>query len=249
MAAPRKHLSKAPAREALIDLQFEPPLSLAQIDQFVAEAAPSFQRKSDLIEATFGVGPDTPAAAESKVVGRRLDSEKTHFVLQSRLNGFTLSRLSPYGEWAELRGEAQRWWALLRSICGDRAITRVAVRYINAIAIPLPVLTFDEYFTSAPRVPSELPQGVSGFLQRVIVPDEAHGCIAVITQALEGQAATVEAGTSSAVTVLLDIDVSRATNIGLGSDDEVWAALNQLRDQKNRIFFAHLTEKAVEMFE
>ncbi len=250
MAAPRAHLSKAPAREALIDLQFEPHLSLAEVDEFVAAAAPAFERQVELAEATIGFGLNGPAPATShSIIGRRLDNEKTHFVLQSRLNGFTLSRLSPYGEWAELRGEALKWWTLLRRTAKDRTITRIGVRYINAITIPLPVESFDDYLTCAPRVPAEFPQGVSGFLQRVIVPDDVGCCTSVVTQALEAQPPVEDGASPGAITVLLDIDVFRPTTVDPDRDHDAWAGLDELRDQKNRIFFAYLTEKAVEMFE
>lgn len=244
MAESRPHLAKAPAREALIDLRFERKISIAEVDRFVEAARSSFETCVDLVEAVVGIGPDgAPSKPHHSIVGRRLDSQKSHYVLQCRLDGFTLSRLSPYGEWNQLRSEAQRWWGLLSEVVGQQEVSRIAVRYVNAIAIPLPVLDFGDYLTCAPRVPQELAQGISGFLYRVIVPDEEKDCVSIITQALEGP--STPDGRGGAVTVLLDIDVFRTCH-----DDGhgVWAGLDELREQKNRVFFAHLTEKAMEMF-
>lgn len=246
MAAPRVHLPKAPAREAVIDIKFEPQVSLELVDKFIAIAAPHFESKVDLIEAVLGIGPSGVSASQNhSIIGRRLDSQRSHYVLQCRVGGFTLSRLSPYGEWAEFRAEAKRWWDVFNSTARPEVITRIAVRYINAIKIPLPMRDFDEYLTCPPRVPEGLPQGVSGFLYRVIVPDEQYNCTSVVTQALEGQPSTDDGGS---VTVLLDIDVFRTTQVLADQMTSIWDSLDELRDQKNRMFFAHLTEKAVETF-
>lgn len=245
MALPRPHLSKAPAREALIDIQFEPLIPLNRVERFAVAAAPSFERKSDLLEASFGFGAGGEQTSRQAQIGYRLDNDQTHYVLQPRTNGFTLSRLSPYGQWSDLRDEARKWWSQFYEIARPDVISRLAVRYVNAIQIPLPVVDFGDYLTCPPRLPDGIPQALSGFLQRVVVPDEQARCTSVITQALEGQPTTLGGG---AINLLLDIDVFRPTRIDVGSIDEVWAGLDELRDQKNRMFFAHITERTVEMF-
>jgi uncharacterized protein (TIGR04255 family) len=121
------------------------------------------------------------------------------------------------------------------------------VRYINEIKLPFPIIDFGEYLTCPPRVPDALPQGISGFLNRVIVPDEANKCVSIVTQAMEGQGPLVSEDAS--ITILLDIDVFRTVRIQGDHFEEIWTGLDTLREQKNRMFFEHLTEKTVEMFE
>jgi len=246
--AAQRHLSKAPAREALIDIQFESSVSLDTIDRFTAAAERSFKRRTNLSEAFFGIRSDGSSTRTGhSIIGRRLDSENPPHVLQCRETGFTFSRLSPYGEWGELRAEAKRWWDLFYSEIGPRTVTRIAVRYVNAITLPLPVGDFSEYLVCPPRLPAALPQAVSGFLQRVIVPDEISNCTSVITQVLEDKPAVGNDGSS--ITVLLDIDVFRMTHFVDSNIADVWTGLDELRMQKNRMFFEHLTEKAMEIFE
>ena len=245
--AVQRHLSRAPAREALIDIEFESPASLEAIDAFIANAAKDFKRRTDLSEAFIGFRSDgSGTRASQTVIGRRLDSDEPPHVLQCRRSGFTFSRLSPYGEWAELRGAAQGWWDQFYRTIGPRTVTRIAVRYVNAITLPLPITDFTDYLVCPPRLPPSLPQGVSGFLQRVIVPDDVNNCTCIVTQALEDQPAVSSGGAS--ITVLLDIDVFRITRIEDADMAQVWAGLDELRVQKNRMFFEHLTEKAMEMF-
>jgi uncharacterized protein (TIGR04255 family) len=78
------------------------------------------------------------------------------------------------------------------------------------------------------------------------VPDDASNCTSIVTQALEDQPAIGNDGAS--ITVLLDIDVFRMTRIENADEAQVWGGLDELRLQKNRMFFEHLTEKTVEMF-
>ncbi|WP_206999822.1 hypothetical protein [Trinickia mobilis] len=92
-----------------------------------------------------------------------------------------------------------------------------------------------------------MPQAVSGFLTRVIVPDETAKCTSVVTQAFEGPPS--ESPSGSSIMVILDIDVFRVTRIDDLAADDIWSGLDVLRDQKNRMFFEHLTEKTVEMYE
>lgn len=249
--ATHRQLANAPVREALIDLRFEPPVSLEVVDRFVAKVRDGYGARTDLWEAVFGLvndGTATSSHSGQRVVGRRLQSAGVpQYVLQARIEGFTLSRLSPYGRWQELRDEASALWDAFRAVAGHVDVTRVAVRYINELNLPLPMSDFEEYLTVPPRVPHGLPQSVSGFLSRVVIPDPATDCVSVVTQVLDGAPVGTAAGTS--IMVLLDIDVSRAVRLDGAEASSIFAALDVLREQKNRIFFEHLTEKTVEMYE
>ena len=80
-----------------------------------------------------------------------------------------------------------------------------------------------------------------------MIPDEANNSMAVVTQALEGPPS--EGPTGAAVKVLLDIDVFRHGALELSMEDDLWQGLEVLRLQNNRVFFAHVTEKTLEMYE
>lgn len=247
-----RHLSRAPLREALIDIQFEPRVPLERIDKFVAGLGSRFVAKGDLWETFFGLtheassnAPPTTQSSQS-VVGRRLELDDGLYVLQCRVQGFTLSRLTPYGEWSDLEGETKRLWSGFLGVVGRLTVTRIAVRYINELKLPMPILDFGTYLTCPPKIPEGLPQGVISFLSRVVIPDEANGSVSVVTQALEGP--PNEGSGASTITVVLDIDVFRQTRLDSLRTEDVWSCLATLREQKNRMFFAHLTEKTVEMY-
>jgi uncharacterized protein (TIGR04255 family) len=85
-----------------------------------------------------------------------------------------------------------------------------------------------------------LPQGLSSFLTRLVIPDPSIDAIAIVTQALEQ---TVD---PKFVPIILDIDVFRQTPTGM-SEDEAWKLIEKLRDFKNMIFFESITEPLKEM--
>lgn len=250
--ARHRQLSNAPVREALIDFRFEPAVTLDLIDQFVEQIGAGYGQKSDLWEAVFGLsnneGGMSALNTGPTAIGRRLTSvgERT-FVVQPRIAGFTLSRLFPYGKWQELKEEAHRLWEQFSRICGPITVTRIAVRYINEIVLPLPFDDFAEFLTCPPQVPPALPQSISGFLSRVTIPDVNAGCVSVVTQMLEGVPSPGSTGAS--VTVILDVDVSRECKIAPERSHQIWECLDVLRDEKNSMFFEHITEKTAEMYE
>lgn len=246
MAAIR-HLKNAPAREALIDIQFEPSISAEEIQKFADVVGSKFEQQTDLWESTVGfqVGVDAEAQTNSShnKIGKRFDSNKPAHVLQCRKNGFTFSILYPYRDWEDLKSEAQQYWNQLQSVSKLGSVTRIAVRYINEINLPLPITSFSEYLTSAPNIPAALPQGLAGFLQRCVIPIE-NGAVSIVTTSFEGINAEQQI-----VTILLDIDVFKSVSLNSRNFDEVWVEMEFLRSQKNKFFFEYLTEKALEKYE
>lgn len=241
-------LSNPPAREALVDIQFEPSVPIDSIRGFEAKTRDRYEKSAPIWQAMFGLALSsegaTPAQPSQTAIGFRLDSQKTSHVLQCRTNGFTFSRLSPYGGWQGLRAAAKAEWDALLKFVPPFTVKRIAVRYINDLKLPVQLQDFADFLSCPPEVPVGLPQGVSSFLQRVVVPDGEHNCVSIITQSLdEGPHQP-----NDEINVLLDIDVFRMTNIDPSDFDKIWIGLDELREQKNRMFFGHITDKLVERF-
>lgn len=135
-----------------------------------------------------------------------------------------------------LREAARERWRKFLATSGTVNVSRLAVRYINAISIPLGA-DYDEYLTTAPRIPKSVPQIVNSFMQRVIVPFEEDAANAIITQTVE----------MPNPLIILDIDVFTVCSLPGGSDD-IWPKLDRLRNIADRIFFSSLTEKVIESY-
>ena len=157
MAEPQ-FLKRAPLREAVIDIRFGEPAPLDVVMRHADEVARSsqFERVRDLRRAWVGLQvteSEAKTSGDSEVLGKRLDSTSPPHVVQYRTNGFTFSRLYPYESWASLRDCALPLWNAFAGALGVSKVTRIALRYINELKLPLPVLDFADYLRIPPRSP------------------------------------------------------------------------------------------------
>jgi len=165
-----------------------------------------------------------------------------HDIAQLRMDGFTFNRLEPYTTWEEVFGEALRIWAIYARALEPRQVLRIAVRYINRMRVPGPA-ELAEYLSAPPNLPQPIPQRVREFLCRTHVDDTNRNASAVIIQALEPRV------DPSQISLLLDIDAFR-DGLALAPDDPtIPERFEQLRQLKNEIFFASVTDRTVEMYE
>lgn len=247
-------LKNAPITEALIDIRVKLPSSLdtGQINSIHDAIKEQYPDKQEQRVSEFKFEPKaevTVKSSEAKIHGfRYLTSDKKQIV-QTRIDGFTFSRLHPYITWTQLRDEARRLWKIYTDITSPELIYRVAVRYINNLNIPMPIDDFGDYLVSPPVVPDnpdvkdKLPQGISSFLNRIVLPKPEINSHAIITQALE----TI-IDTNKSLPIILDIDAIYLNPDGF-AEDYAWNKLEELRYFKNEIFFNSITKKLLEQYE
>ena len=231
-------LTRPPLREALIDIRLREALPASVLPKF--EAPKGFPMKKEIKHGRFQFQADVDKPFAAKVLteealGIRYEKEDGSEVVQLRRNGLTYSSLKNYPGWEVLREEARQEWQGFLAGSGPVNVSRLALRYINAINIPAGA-DYDEYLTTGPRVPKLVPQIVASFLQRVVVPFEQDSAIAIITQTAETPAPAA-----------LDIDVFTECSLE-GASADIWSRLEKLRNIANRIFFSSLTEKVIESF-
>lgn len=231
------HYENAPITEAVIDIRVElsPGFSVGNGADY-----PTIDPQHTNV-GQIQLGPTPSATASSQLSGFVYKSSDSKQILQAQIGGFTFSRLAPYQRWELFRTEAKRLWAAYRRIATPIRASRIAVRYINRINIPLPLHDLKDYLRTAPEVSPDLPQRLSGYLMQLAMPLEDIKGTAVITETI------IPPPTPNLVSILLDIDVS--IPITLPSDsDLIWEIFEKLREKKNLVFDACLTNKAKELF-
>jgi len=248
MAKVRAHLARAPITEALIDLRVRP-RKAAGLDSVreLSKRIQGYSQQGPIIhmQTKWTVNEDQVTQEKSDVreVGVRLHSVDQKYVAQLRTDGFTLSRLEPYETWEDLVREGRNLWEIYRESLAPEYITRIATRYINQLKLPMKQgERFEEYLSTPPGIPAELPQGVLSFLQRVVLVSPQNAIKATVTQLLQEGPVPPEH-----VPVILDIDVYKSDLLPPDMD-EAWRLLDDLRAFKNQVFFAQLTEKTVDLF-
>jgi uncharacterized protein (TIGR04255 family) len=249
MEQSRTIYKNAPIAEALIDLQViaNEPVDLEEcIKNFTTKLNGKFPEKKNIRTGEFKIEfPDDKeqnqpqVETSQKTLGVRFDNEQNNKVLQIRINGFTLSYINYYSNWEEFCQEARLYWKEYLEIFKPKTVSRVAVRYINKLEIPGPIIEPSEYFNLYPKVPEKLPQKINDFLLRMVMPQSDIDSIAIINQA------TMQASKANHVAVALDFDIFKQTSFE-ASSEEVWELLYVLRDRKNLLFESCITEKTRE---
>jgi uncharacterized protein (TIGR04255 family) len=250
MGRPRP-LQRPPIKEALIDVRIAADASidaarLQPLRGILAGEYPQVDERREMraeLRVQAG-GTALPSVQDLGFNGLFFKNADGHRIAQFRRDGFTLNQLPPYPEAGAdlLIGEALRLWEMYRNVVRPPTITRVAFRYINAPQ--LPYAHGDDlrrFLTTPPDVPPEAPQMVSAFLSRISAQEEDDRVI--ITQKMD---ITSEPGDPTPLT--LDIDVYREADLSPeGPDLEL--VLRRLRELKNRVFFALLTDEALDLFQ
>ncbi|PIP08917.1 MAG: TIGR04255 family protein [Syntrophobacterales bacterium CG_4_8_14_3_um_filter_49_14] len=238
----------APIVEAVLDIRVELPkdVTLDTLEMFYDKIKVRYPEKQHRTELSAGIRLDPQGASfekpEASQTGYLFRSQVEKKVVQSRLNGFSFNKLKPYSDWNTFRSEGRELWDIYRKIVKPLKITRIELRYINRIEMPLPLKDFKEYILTVPEVAPELPQALAHFFMRLVIPKPDTGAVAVINQTME-----IPEGGGQRLPFIFDIDVFKETSYS-GDEENMWKEFDELRDFKNEVFFKSITEQAKELF-
>lgn len=241
----QRHYPNAPITEALIDVQVELPkrFTVADLEKVHAEEKSAYPIKKNryLLMGQMQFGEQVAAAASSKQIGFLYKSQDGKQIFQAKLDGFTMSRLAPYERWESLRDEARRLWDVYRSVAKPTKVTRLAVRYINRLDLPLPVPDLKEYLRTVPEIAPDLPQDLAGYFFQLRIPMEDITSTLLVNQTI------IEPSRPNVVSVVLDNDIYRDADVPQ-NEDAVWDFFEVLRVRKNDVFESSITDRTRELF-
>ncbi len=245
MARPRT-LTHPPIVEALVDLRAAVPGHPEMFKALADELRDEFPTREEQQElrSTIEVkdGKLVPPQVDPPAFGgvRVASADRTVYV-QFRPDGFTLNNLRVYMGGDRLIGEALRRWELLVARTKPQVVSRVALRYINRLELPLQSGDrLSRYLTAAPELPEGAPLHVSRSLSRVVGHDEQRRATAVVSQQLQRQ--------KGRPVVAVDIDVYRSDEFPVDSV-ALRDVLASLRMLKNETFFSLLTDETLSLYE
>lgn len=242
------HLTNAPITEALVDInaKFTPNIDLELLEKIFHETESEYPEKKTRFSwsGSFKIEPKkVPSLQESKggPDGYILTSKDKLNMLQLRLNGFSFHRLKPYNNWKEFQGNAKRLWEKYKVITNPYVITRIALRYVNRIEVPGENLNLKGFLNTAPNVASDLPQDISSFLVRIVIPFTRMNANAIISVTKDKYDEI-----NNVTPLIFDIDVFKDLELN-PTGNEIWQHLGDLRSIKNDIFFKSITSKTMEI--
>ena len=247
MTQPRS-LSRPPIVEALVDLRAQVPgdpemfkaLADDLKDEFPKkELRRDFETKIEIREGKVVI----PHFDSSAFGGVRVANADDTIYAQFRPNGFTLNNMKTYLGGDQLIGKALMLWESLVERAEPEIVSRVALRFINRLELPLAEGDeFSQYLTCPPELPKGAPQLISQFLSRIVGHDEERKATAVVIQQLKKP----RAGRPAAITI--DLDVFQVGSFPCDSA-ALRKILDSLRMLKNETFFSLLTDETARIYE
>lgn len=237
------HFSNAPITEAIISINVEPAdnISLKKLEKVNLGA--SYPNKQERIESKVTLEHTADrqnTSTTSDTRGYFFLSEDKKNVYQSCKGLYAFSRLKPYDSWQPFQSEAQRIWNIYRETVEPENISRLAVRFINKVEVPLPCPDISRYFNFYPESPDSIEQMVKIFIKCVSRLNDIDAFASLTL-------ARIESESVNSAAFILDIEVYRDDNIPQ-SEEEIWALFNKFRDKKNQIFLESFKEDYLQEF-
>lgn len=234
------HYPNAPLTEAILDIRVKLPSEITprQLKSVQVEEKKKYPRREEqlVVVGKMSVGEQVGASAKQAVNGYRFISHDGRQIFQARIDGFTFNRLAPYETWESFRDEARRLWNVYRSIAKPQTITRLALRYINRLDLPLPLKELKDYLHTIPEISPKMSREIHGYFMQLQLPQKDLGAMLILNQTL-----TPPPG-PNLVSVILDFDLFCQENVP-GMEQDVWKRFEVLRKRKNEVFEACITNK------
>ena len=221
---------KAPITEAVIEFRFARPFEKSIVDT----AARRLRDEYAFHDPENALNLRLDAATQKSEVetawqGVKLSSIDRADAIFFRTISFVCSRLAPYTGWEEFSTRAVRAWDVWKRAAGSTEISRVGVRYVNRLDIPLvdnEVVQVEDYLKVNPRSPEELATPLSSYTMQIVRPVGADDCSLLLNSG------TLAAPLIGFGALVLDIDIFRETDLPR-RDDELWRLLDRIRIHKN----------------
>jgi uncharacterized protein (TIGR04255 family) len=236
------HLSKAPIVEAVIAISVVPSVTWDEtsLQSELKRRLPDFPKVEPLRQARYQIPigkQNNPIVEDLGCVGFKLHSSDNLHIAQFNKEAFVFSRLKPYLDWAQLRQEALRLWAIYFELLKPMEVIRIGLRFINRIAIMQERVELSDYYRHPPDSLKELNWPLAGYLHHDVirVPETQHSVNLIKTvQNIPGERG-----------LILDIDVFMGNRFEY-NESSLKRFLEEMRWVKNKIFFSSLTEKIIE---
>ncbi len=231
----------------MLQFQFSEALQSKDIQKLQKKAMknyPLFQEMTDYnVEIRVDAGKPLPrVAGQLKWYHLTTYDGVDQFLVHT--DRITIVRKAPYISWENCYGRLVRDYDMCKSVLGFRKVSRLSVRYINRIDIPLrkdakfDVSEYVNIFASAPGFgPDKINQGQVRFGSR----DENTGVALLVT------AGNVDPVLINHASYVLDIDAIYDQDIPLKRDEQL-EKFSALRQMKNEVFELLVTDKARELF-
>jgi uncharacterized protein (TIGR04255 family) len=236
-----------PIMEAVIELRVNGVLTLKEREKIAKKLKKDYPNSQEINEVGINIGPN---GAESAVTVNepakifRLASDSQSEIIIISPQSLAVACLAPYPGWDDYLTKVVAAWKIWKSIAGTRVISRVGVRFINRIDIPVngvEKIELEDYLSFFPKVPSFSDSPMENYFIQITKRTSNQLWSTNITSTIQPPPMI------GYMSLLLDIDVYRTEEIPL-NDEDLWGTISEARELKNGIFCRLITQRTAELF-
>jgi uncharacterized protein (TIGR04255 family) len=244
---PKAPYPKDPINEAVIQIATVVQASQDSLAKIAHHFKDDYPHQEPLTGLDFMIDTTGGAAQmRQEMRGYRLTSVISPDVLVVQPGGVVAARLAPYAGWEQLLGAAKRAWSQWRRTGNSSSISRLGVRYINRLDVPIERaanLDLSVYLNFSPKVPNFSSKSITGFVVQATVPTEQDSWSVSLTSTVLNPPPLI-----NTTSILLDIDLFRTEQIP-GRDEDLWECIESVRALKNSVFESCITDATRRLFE
>lgn len=172
----------------------------------------------------------------------RFQSDNEQVLIQVGQNLLTINHLRPYTSWEEFFPSIEAGLHAYREVVNPATLLRIALRYINRIAIPGKRIQLEDYLELRPFIGQIALQDLAAFTLGIQIPHEDS------RDMLSIQLASADSGSPEAVAILLDLTyfLKRPDDFSLDTVSEWLMAAHTTIEEA---FEACLTDQLRNLFE
>jgi len=234
---------KPPIVEAVIEFVFASELKPEVLEKVRQKFLETYPLSTPTMRMDVEVN-DQGAKIQRSLQAHRMTTKEAVDTAVLGASSLALIREPPYCGWEAFIERTRIDFRLLQKLGGVREISRIGVRFVNRIDIPIAPgqpLFFPQYIGIYPSLPDIGGEPLNSYLINFDQPLGKDGCKVILNSG------TASSPLINHASLMLDIDVIKEGGIPR-QDDAVWALLDRIRSYKNLIFEKCITPDSRALF-
>lgn len=237
--------ARPPITEAVIGVNVATPLESKALDKANGRFLKHYPQHQSVQNVSFKVALNAEGQANADGTvekGYKRFNADVNELLVLWHSAFIVSQLAPYPGWDIFFARFVRDWKIWKRAVGFQSISRIGVRFINRIDIPIfdNTVKHETYLNIYPKLPDTL-ENIGPYAVQAVVPLNDIQCNLTLNSA------SVPSPILEHGSFLLDLDIAKDTGLPQ-KDNDIFDLLNKIREKKNEVFESCVSDNARELF-
>lgn len=231
-----------PIIEAVFEIRFSETLSTRDLERLRDRFTTRYPKIDQKNQVDVEIKSDGGATTKATPIGFKMSSSSAVDIVVLQHQLFSTSRMAPYEGWDKFIDVVKTNYDEFTKVAGRRTLTRIGSRYINRLDIPaeeVEGVDVLEFLRFGVAMPDEMSKSIGPFS---VAANFAVGEVKVLAQC-----AVIAPALLNHLSLLFDIDAFVDRDIK-PHKEAIWEVAERLRDVKNTVFEAGITDRLRERF-